>query len=387
MNAPAPALPAATDAWPLALVRACAWGLLVAGWVGIGALALQLAPSLAAGLGLVAVWLLALGAAAALPGPAAMSPRARAAALLVTATLTAAAMWEAPRAGSPSGLGWLGAALLGWALLTALASGVVRTLRLQQAALPRPPVASAALGAFIAALALGDPADPWALSQRLAVFALATSALLVVLQLRARPLATRPGCRAGLFDCSLPAWPAGAWSDPLQWPTLLAGLVMLPMMAELPLMASWCRSDAIGPQAMVWLHLGAMFAPAWLLQQALARWSLARLSLVCAALLASGAASVLWAPAPWDWLGLAATQGAAWGLAWGGLLWAPARRGRAGSSPLVAAAGYALLTAAFGLLIEGTGAHGAALAHATLGAIAAAAWLMATLWRLRLAAA
>jgi len=374
------------------LVRAGAWGLLLAGWVGIGALALQLAPSPAAGLGLVALWLLALGAAAALRGPAAMSPRARAGALVLTAALTAAAMWSAPRSGGPSGLGWLGAALLGWAALTALASGVVRTLRLQQPAMPRPPVASAALGALAAALALGDPADPMALSLRLALFALGTCALLVVLQARSRPVSARPGCRAGLFDCSLPAWPAGAWSDPLQWPTLLAGLAMLPMMAELPLMASWCRSDAIGAQAMVWLHLGAMFAPAWLFERALARWSLARwslarLSLVCAGLLATGAACVLWAPAPWDWLGLAATQGAAWGLAWGGLLWAPARRGRAGSSPLVAAAGYALLTAAFGLLIESAGARGAAAAHATLGAAAVAAWLVAALWRIRPSAA
>jgi len=380
-SAPAP------GPWPLVLVRACAWGLLVAGWVGVGALALQLAPGPAAGLGLVALWLLALGGAAALRGPTSMTPRARAAALLATAALTAAAMWAVPRSGGSAGLAWLGAALLGWALLTALASGVVRTLRLQQPTLPRPPVASAALGALAAALALGDPADAWALSWRLALLALLTSAALVVLQARARPVLARPGCRAGLFDCSLPAWPAGAWSDPLQWPTLLAGLAMLPMMAELPLMATWCRSDAIGPQAMVWLHLGAMFGPAWLLQSSLARWPLARLSLVCASLLGIGAACVLWAPAPWDWVGLAAAQGAAWGLAWGGLLWAPARRGRAGSSPWVAAAGYALLTAAFGALIESAGARGAAVAHATLGAAALTAWFIATLWRLKPSAA
>lgn len=374
-------------AWPLRLARACAWGLLVAGWVGIGALALELAPGPAAGLGLVALWLLALGAAAALPHPGAMSPRARVAALVLTAAITAAAMWAAPHGRGPAALLALAVALLGWATLTALASGVVRALRLQQAALPRPPVASAALGALAAALALGDPADPTALAPRLALFALATSLGLVVLQARARPAPARPGCRAGLFDCSLPAWPAGAWRDPLQWPTLLAGLAMLPMMAELPLMASWCRSEAIGPQAMVWLHLGAMFVPAWALQGALARWSLARLSFVCTGLLATGAACVLWAPAPWDWVGLAASQGAAWGLAWGGLLWAPARRGRAGSSPLAAAAGYALLTAAFGLLIEATGARGAAAAHAALGTAALGTWLVAAWWRFRPSAA
>ena len=32
----------------LTLARACAWGLLIAGWIGIGSLALQLAPTVPA---------------------------------------------------------------------------------------------------------------------------------------------------------------------------------------------------------------------------------------------------------------------------------------------------------------------------------------------------
>ena len=48
----------------LTLARACAWALLVAGWVGIGSFALALAPSSRARFALVALWLLALGAAA-----------------------------------------------------------------------------------------------------------------------------------------------------------------------------------------------------------------------------------------------------------------------------------------------------------------------------------
>ncbi len=53
----------------LTLARACAWGLLIAGWIGIGSLALQFASAVGNGVGvglvLVALWLLALGAAAA----------------------------------------------------------------------------------------------------------------------------------------------------------------------------------------------------------------------------------------------------------------------------------------------------------------------------------
>jgi hypothetical protein len=361
----------------LLVARACAWALLMAGWVGFGALALHLAPSIATGFALVALWLLALGAAAAMPrhwgaSRAPLNPAWRALALLAVAGFSGAMLWFTPRGG---GIATLVAALLGWAALTALASGVVRLLRVQQAVLPRPPLASAALGAAAAVAAIGDPADLIALSWHLALLACGSAALLAALQVRAAPAsAARPGCRAGLFDCSLPAWPTGAWRDPLQWPTLLAGLAMLPMMAELPLMADWCRPAAlIGPQAMVLLHLGAMFGPVWLLSRWLARWSLTRLAFVCTALLALGAAALAWAPAPWDWLILAAAQGTAWGLAWGGLLWAPQRRGGAGSSPLRAAAGYALLTVAFGVLVEAAGARGAAVAHGALGVLSIAA--------------
>ena len=112
---------------------------------------------------------------------------------------------------------------------------------------------------------------------------------------------------------------------------------MLPMMAALPWMAAWCRAQSVPPQAMVLLHLAAMFGPVWLLRGSIGAWSTRRLSGVCAALLALGAALALWAPAPHDLLGLALAHGAAWGLAWGGQLWAPARRGQQGTSPLRAA--------------------------------------------------
>jgi hypothetical protein len=261
--------------------------------------------------------------------------------------------------------------------LTALASGVVRSLRLAQMTAPAPPVAAASLGALCAGLMLGDPGDVAALAVRLAVFVAVTAVVLVLVQHRVDESARAPGCRAGLFDCSLPAWPAGAWRDPAQWPMLLAGLAMLPMMAALPLMAAWCRAEAVAPQAMVLLHLATMFGPAVLLRHSIARWPLRRLAIVCTVLLAAGGAAVAWAAAPYDLLGLAVTHGAAWGLAWSGQLWAPARRGQKGTSPLRAAAGYALLTIVFGLVVEQAGPRGVVAVHAALGAAAVLAWVLA----------
>jgi hypothetical protein len=252
---------------------------------------------------------------------------------------------------------------------------VVRSLRLQYPARPAPPIAAAAAGALCAGIVLGDVGDVALLALRLIVFVGAVAGLLLVLQQRIEAL-PRPGCRAGLFDCSLPAWPAGAWRDPQQWPTLLAGLAMLPMMAALPLMAAWCRAQSVPPQAMVLLHLAAMFGPALLLRHAVAQWSPRVLATVCAALLASGAAFAVFAPAPFDLLGLAASHGAAWGLAWAGQLWAPARRAEQGTSPLRAAGDYAALTLAFGIVVEQAGARGAADVHAALGLLAIAAWLV-----------
>lgn len=356
----------------LTLGRACAWALLVAGWIGLGSLTLQFAPSTAAAFALVALWLLALGAAAAVGTGGGIRRGTRALALVLGAVLTVLGLtWSVRGGGLPAVL----LALLAWAALTALASGVVRSLRLMRAVLPEPPVAAAALGALTAGLVLGDPGDLMALVARLAVFVGVMAGVLLLLQYRVEERARAPGCRAGLFDCSLPAWPVGAWRDTLQWPMLLAGLAMLPMMAALPLMAAWCRAQAIAPQTVVLLHLAAMFGPAFLLRRWIARWSARTLSLLCTGLLAAGAALALWAAAPLDMLGLAVTHGAAWGLAWSGQLWAPARRGQQNTSPLRAAAGYAALTLAFGLVVEHAGAAGVAAVHVAIGTVAVLAWL------------
>ena len=370
----------------LTLGRACAWALLVAGWVGIGSFALQFAPSMGAAFGLVALWLLALGVAAALATGGGLPRWARAFSLGVGAALTGfGLLWSVRGGGLPAVL----LALIGWAVLTALASGVVRSLRLARAAVPAPPIAAASLGALCAGLVLGDPGDLPALATRLTAFVGVIAITLVLLQYRIAPSAGAPGCRAGLFDCSLPAWPAGAWRDTLQWPTLLAGLAMLPMMAALPLMAAWCRAQAIAPQTLVLLHLAAMFGPALLLRQWIPSWSLRTLAIVCTVLLVAGAAFALWAAAPLDMLGLAVTHGAAWGVAWSGQLWAPARRGQQNTSPLRAAAGYAVLTLAFGLVVEQMGALGVAAVHAAMGAAAVLAWVFraaASAWSRKLAA-
>lgn len=358
----------------LTLARACAWALLVAGWIGIGSFALQFAPSARYAFALVALWLLALGAAAVVATGGGMRRGTRALALAAGAAITSAGLWWTVHGG---GVDAVLLTLAGWAALTALASGVVRSLRLAQAAVPAPPVAAASLGALCAALALGDPGDLPALAIRLTLFVAAIAGVLVLLQRRIDQDPRVPGCRAGLFDCSLPAWPRGAWRDPRQWPTLLAGLAMLPMMAALPLMAAWCSARGVAPQAMVALHLAAMFGPPLLLRGWVGRWSQRTLSIGCAALLAAGAAFAAWAAAPLDLLGIAVAHGAAWGLAWSGQLWAPARRGRQGATPLSAAAGYALLTLGFGLVVDQWGVSGVAAVHVALGLGAGMACLLA----------
>jgi len=364
----------------LLLARACAWALLVAGWIGIGSFALAFAPSVSVGFGLVALWLFALGAVAAVATRGGLRHWTRGISLCLGALVTALGLWWSVHGG---GLSAVMLAVFGWATLTALASGVVRSLRVAQTAVPEPPVVPASLGALGAGLALGDIAELPSLALRLALFVGCAAVALLLLQRRIHGRPPAPGCRAGLFDCSLPAWPAGAWRDAAQWPTLLSGLAMLPMMAALPLMAGWCRAESVAPQTMVLLHLAGMFVPALVLRRSIPRWSLRVLSMVCAMLLACGAAFGVLAPAPVDLLGMAVAHGAAWGIAWGGQLWAPERRGRQGTSPLHAAAGYALLTVLFGLLVERAGSHGVVAVHVFLGLAAVSAWmfsLAAGLW-------
>jgi hypothetical protein len=356
--------PAGVTSLRLTVARATAWALLLAGWVGLGGVALALTPSLIVVYALVALWLLALGIAATIATRDGLRARSRRVALALCAAVTAAALIAATHDG---GMTALLVALCGWAALTALASGVVRSVRLTQPARPAPPIVAASLGAGAAALAIGDPGDPRSLALRLGVLVVLAAVALVLLQIGDRRGLAAGRCRAGLFDCSLPAWPAGAWRDPQQWPALLAGLAMLPMMAALPMMVAWCRAQSIAPQEMVALHFGAMFVPALLVRRSIGRWPPRVLSLVCAGLLAAGAAAVSWASAPFDMLGVALAQGAGWSLAWTGQLWSPDRRSRQGTSPLRAALGYAILTMIVGLAVERDGQAGLAFTQGALG--------------------
>ena len=360
----------------LGLARSAAWALLVAGWVGLGRFGMVLAPDVISGFALIALWLLLLGAAASVGTRDLPRAWTRRVALFGCAALGITGLLWAPSGG---GMHALLLALLAWAALTALASGVVRSLRQLQPAAPKPPIGAAALGALCATVALGDLVDLPALALRLALLLAVASLLLVALQAPVPELGSARRCRAGLFDCSLPAWPSGAWRDPCRWPLLLAGLVMLPMMATLPWMADWCRSAGLAPQVLVALHLGAMFGPALWLQQRLPHWSARRLAAICTLCLTGGALWLLVSAAPWNMLGLALAHGAAWSLAWAGQLWAPERRGRAGASPWRAALGYALLTLGFGLLVAAFGERGVAAAHAALGLGALAAWVIGPL--------
>ena len=257
----------------LTLARAAAWSLLVSGWVGLGSFATVLAPDVVSAFALVALWLLMLGGAASVATRDLPRAWLRRLAVAGCAGVTVVALMMAPRGG---GLPALLLALVAWAALTALASGVVRSLRLAQPMAPAPPIGAASLGALCAAVALADLGDLQALAMRLGLLVALAALVLVTLQPGDGKPSPGRRCRAGLFDCSLPAWPTGAWRDATQWPTLLAGLAMLPMMASLPLMVAWCRGEAIAPQVIVLLHLAAMFGPALLLQRMLVRWSAAQ---------------------------------------------------------------------------------------------------------------
>jgi uncharacterized MnhB-related membrane protein len=362
----------------LTLARAAAWTLLLAGWVGLGSLALAASPLPWDAFVLVALWLLALGAAATVATRDDLGAWMRRGALGAGAAATTAALAWTQHGG---GLSALLLALAGWAALTALASGVVRSLRLAHPRRPGPPIGAASLGALMAALALGDTGDAAGLSARLAVLVLGMGVALAALQPSATARTKGSRCRAGLFDCSLPAWPVAAWRDARQWPALLAGLAMLPMMGALPLTAAWCSAQAVPPQAMVALHLAAMFVPALLWRGSIASWPAQRLAGACAALLSAGALAAWWASPPYDLMLAAVAQGSAWSLAWAGQLWAPERRGARGASPLRAAIGYAALTLAIGALAVRLGAPGIAAAHVALGATALLAWCVAIMLR------
>ena len=211
-------------------------------------------------------------------------------------------------------------ALLAWAMVMALASAAARGSCLASRLRAGPPVASAAAGALLAWACVGDITDLNTLGPRLIGGLLMACGLLIALVPRGMPggvgarahAAAVGGCKAVLFDCSLPSWHASDWRDPQHWPVRLASLAMLPMTCGLPWMVSLCRSDAVSPPAVLGVHFAAMFVLALLLsgRQALNRAA----GPACAVLLALGAVMLIAAPGASTWWGPALAHGAARGV-------------------------------------------------------------------------
>ncbi len=338
-------MPRVWHAWRVEAARALSWALLLGGWIVLTALADRLAGTPLLAFGLIAAWLLALAGFASLLGRLALSPGGQRVLLPVVALLALRAL-----AGTLEGAGSVALLplLLAWGLLVALASSTVRTLRHASSVRPGRPVAAAAAGALLAWALLGDPTDLPGLVPRAGAL-LVVAALLLAALPRGTVASPPGGCRAGLFDCSMPAWPAGAWRAPARWPLLLGTLVMLPMMAGLPQMLALCRGTALGPQAVLGLHLAAMFLPALLLP----RVRPASAALACGALLAGGGLAASLDAGGWWWLAL--SQGAAWSLAWGAQLAEPAARAAPRSDPWRSAGAQAALLLLLGLAVDRLG--------------------------------
>lgn len=293
----------------LLAARTLAWALLIGGWLGLGALTQAHGPAGWAALAPIAAWLLLLGLATQALAQRALSRRALQIGLLLCglAAITLAAI-------TPSGAVTLWLLVPVWAGLLALASRCVRALRQAGTA---PPRLAASLGALLALACAGDPFPLAAHPQQVAAALAGAALLLLALSHRAPHTGLQSGCRAGLFDCAL-AWPSAAqWRDTARWP-LWAGLLgMLPMMAALPLMSSWCATaTGLAPQTLAGLHLAAMLLPAWAW-----RWLPSQAAAPSCTALLVGAACATWAnPGAVAVLAGMLLQAAAWGVAWGALL-------------------------------------------------------------------
>lgn len=330
----------------LALARTLAWSLLFGGWLGLGGLTRSLGPGGWATLAPLALWLLTAGCLAHALASRALPAWAVRAGLLAAGGLAALSLAKlGPLALWPLAVAWGG--------LLVLASRVVRLLRAPAAT--GSPLPAASVGAGIALLIVGDTG---AISPGVLGAGLVAASALLALLMPAQPKATgRPGCRSGLFDCSL-AWPAPAqWREPAQWPLLAAGMAMLPMMAAIGLMSEWCAGQTwASPRGIAALHLAAMLLPAWCVRLA-PRWLMGRLAGTSAALLFGGALAGLGLPGAAGAMAAMMLQASAWGLVWGA--WVMPDRQRQHVSPqggLATSAGASALAVL--MLGAGLGAAG-----------------------------
>lgn len=361
--------------WRLRAARTLAWTLLLGAWVGLGSLSMAITSGPFAALAMMALWLLALGACAESITRLPLQRWWLRGLLLCAAALAAWASSAALHGAAPVALL---PALLAWAIVIALASAAVRSCRVAVRARAGSPATSAAVGAVMAWAWVGDIGDVNALIPRVMLGVLAACALLAILIPR-RSTGTG-GCRAGLFDCSMPGWSADAWRLPQRRAVGLASLVMLPMMCSLPWMVGLCRSDAVSPQAVVGLHFAAMFGPAVLMVRRPA-WSV-HAPQVCALLLMLGALLLVLAPDALAWWALALAHGTAWSVAWAAQLAEPGARASAHTSPLAGAALNALCVLALGFGISLLGLLALTGLHLAFGVGAAAVLLAAAArWR------
>jgi hypothetical protein len=342
----------------LTLARTLAWTLLFAGWLVLGEAGQRQLPLWAGGMVPVALWLAGMGVLLGLLQGRSMS-MGRLRTVLLAAGSVLACIGLVPGRSAPVLL-----AALAWSLLLVAASLAVQALRRATPSRPPAPLVPATGGALLAWSLVSLPgASVWP------GVAIAAAALALAL-LVPRGAAPAPACRGGLFDCSLP-WPDPArWLRVADWPRQTALLAMLPMMATLPAMAGWCRSDwGLSPASSTLWHLAAMLLPALLLRRWLARAGERgqRVS-VTVMMLASGGA--LWvSPGLGGLMFAALLQAVAWSLAWSGPMLRPA--GEASREPRSSTTGAAIRLLAPALLVLALGTFTADVGPGALRAMQA----------------
>jgi hypothetical protein len=362
------------------VARVLGWGLWLAGWIVIAALADRFLGGPFEASMVIALWLLATGLLN--EGWVRFSWLGRAARWVLPAAglLAAGATGAVVHGGGSAALVVM---VLAWSVLLALASSAVQGLRRKLPRAAASPVLCAAVGAGIAWLVAGDPADLPGLADRAGGFALVAALGLAALH-RAGPAGSLPArtgaCRSGAFDCAMPAWPSTGWRDPAAWPLSLATLVMLPMMCSLPAMLQLCRSGALSSSAVLALHLAAMFGPAWCLERVRpVRREPARWAGLCTLLLVVGALVGL-SGGPAAGSALVLLHGAAWGVAW--WLRLHGAPGPPGGRPRGrAAAGAAAAVLLLGASQAAWGPAAWPVVHAVLAAAAFGGWAVGTVGR------
>lgn len=375
-----PPSPGATPGAALRLwiARTLAWSLLLSGWLVLGALGRQHALLLVSGYAPLALWLACTGAL--LVGTAfwPLSRGVLAAVLMGAGGLTVLALHWADR-GAPA----LALAALGWSVLLVAASRCVRSLRTALPRLPPAPLVPALLGGSLAWGVAGDlPALPTH-TVALSVALLATAVALALLV--PRGVGHALGCRAGLFDCSLPVPALVRWRNMADWPLHAASLTMLPMMTALPAMADWCSAAGWSAPMVTGLHLAAMLLPPALLQRALPSVSASQLRRWVALLLAVGALLLVAWPGVQGLMAASLWHALAWGVAWAGPMVARTPVPAAPSKPWGAGMGHQLAAVALAgsavlALGAGIGAAGPAAltsAHAGLALLGLLGLLLA----------